>query len=255
MKKRKNKFIPLIVLIVILAALMIGYSVLASANDRREAEQLAEEEAANAVTLIAEYDYTTVTELSYQAKGSDPITFTQSAGVWAYTGDAHFPLNQTIPAQMAYAISTIAVEAVITEGEAADYGLDDPAYTIRVSYADGNAHTYKIGDYNSFNASYYFSMDGSLYMVAEGLLPYFQYELNDLLALDTLPAADWADNNYVMEITVRNGEASNVISDDAGRTGTDYDNSVWFCFHCLFYGSQKFICSAEHHVAFIHFCR
>lgn len=218
MKKRKNKTLPLIILVIVLAVLIIGYSALSSANDKKEAELAAEEAAANAVTLIAEYDYTTTTKLSYQAQGSDFLTFTQSAGVWSYADDANFPLNQTIVAQMAAAIAQIGVDTTITEGTEADYGLDNPAYTIKVEYAGGSTHTYKIGDYNSFNDAYYFSMDGAMYMVASGLLPYFQYELNDLLALDTVPKTDWTDNNYVNEITVTDGEKSNIIADDVGKT-------------------------------------
>lgn len=217
-KKRKNKALPLLLLVLLLAALLIGYAALSSSNDRKEAELAAEEAAANAVTLIAEYDYTTATELSYQVAGSDPISFTQSAGVWTYAGDVNFPLNQNIVAQMAYAISTIAIDATVTEGSAADYGLDTPAYTIKVEYSGGSTHTYKIGDYNSFNDAYYFSMDGEIYMVSSGLLPYFRYELNDLLALDSIPTSDWADNSYVTEVLVTNGENAATISDDSGKT-------------------------------------
>ena len=199
----------MLVLIGVLVVLLIGYSALSSANDRREAE--------NAAVLIAQYDYTTASKLSYQRSGEDKLTFLQSAGVWSYADDAKFPLNQTAVASMASAISTIGIETEITEGTAADYGLDAPEYVIEISYADGASHTYKIGDYNSFNDAYYFSMDGDLYMVASGLLPYFDYTLTELLALDTIPTADWAELGYVNEITVKNGEKSAVISDEAGK--------------------------------------
>lgn len=219
MKKRKNKFVPLIVLVVLLAALMIGYSALSAANDRKEAELAAEEAAENAVTMIAEYDYSTTAKLSYKIGEGDFLTFTQSAGVWSYADDANFPLNQTIITQMAAAVASIGVETTVEEGTEADYGLDNPAYTIKVEYTGGSTHTYKIGDYNSFNGAYYFSMDREMYMVSSALLSYFQYELTDLLALDTIPTTDWADNNYVSEITVADGEKSNTIADDAGKTG------------------------------------
>ncbi|MBR3998124.1 MAG: DUF4340 domain-containing protein, partial [Clostridia bacterium] len=217
-KKRKNKAIPLIVLVLILAGLMIGYSALSQANDRREAEELAAEEAANAVTMIAEYDYTTTSKLSYQPAGSEKLTFLAGAGAWTYADDAKFPLNQTIVTQMAAAISQIGVVTEVTEGTAADYGLDEPLYTIEIAYSDGTAHTYKIGDYNSFNGANYFSMDGDMYMVASALTSYFDYTLEDLLKTDTVPAADWAELGYVNEITVSDSTNTAVITEDEAKS-------------------------------------
>lgn len=218
-KKRKNKALPMFVLIGVFCALLVGYNALSSANDRREAEEAAQLEAENAAVLIAEYDYTTAAKLSYQRRGDDKLTFLVNGGRWTYADDANFPLNQTAVSGMAYAISTIGIETEVTEGSAADYGLDDPEYVIEISYADGTSHTYKVGDYNSFNNAYYFSMDGDLYMVAPGLLDYFAYGLTDLLALDTLPTSDWAELGYVLEATVTDGENSAVISDEAGKEG------------------------------------
>ena len=218
-KKRKNKALPLFVLIGVFCALLVGYNALSSANDRREAEEAAQLEAENATILIAQYDYTTTAKLSYQRRGEDKLTFLVNGGAWTYADDANFPLDQTIVSGMAYAISTIGIETEVTEGSAADYGLDDPAYTIEISYADGTNHTYKVGDYNSFNGAYYFSMDGYMFMVAPGLLDYFNYGLTDLLALDTVPTTDWAELGYVLEATVTDGESSAVISDEAGKEG------------------------------------
>ena len=87
-KKRKNKALPMLVLIGVLVVLLIGYSALSSANDRREAEEAAKAEAENATVLIAQYDYTTASKLSYQRSGEDKLTFLQSAGVWSYADDA-----------------------------------------------------------------------------------------------------------------------------------------------------------------------
>lgn len=217
-KKRKNKALPLIVLVLILIALMIGYSALSQANDRREAEELAAEQAANAVTMIAEYDYTTASKLSYQPAGGEKLTFLASAGAWSYADDAKFPLNQVTVAQMAAAISQIGVVTEVTDGTAADYGLDVPLYTIEIAYSDGTSHTYKIGDYNSFNGANYFSMDGDMYMVSSALISYFDYSLEDLMKLDTVPTADWAELGYVSEITVSNGSAAAVITEDEAKS-------------------------------------
>lgn len=217
-KKRKNKALPLIILVAVLVVMIIAYSALSSANDKKEAELAAKEAAENADIMLANYDASTVTKLSYQVSGADKLTLLCSNGVWSYADDAKFPLNQTIAASMASAISSIAAECEVTEGTASDYGLDNPAYTINVTYSDGTSHNYKIGDYNSFNASYYFSADGDMYMVASGLIPYFSYELGDLLMPDTIPTSDWSDMNYVSEITVKTADCENTITDEDGKT-------------------------------------
>lgn len=217
-KKRRNKYLPLIVLVAVLVVMVIAYSALSAANDKREAERAAEEAAAAADIIIAQYDASTVTKIQYQYMMNDTITLLCSGGVWSYADDSHFPLDQTKAAAMASAISSIAVECEVNEGTPDDYGLALPTHTIAVTYSDGTSHTYEIGDYNSFNSSYYFSADGDMYMITSGLAPYFSYALADLVALDTIPASDWSDMNYVTEITVNTPDGSNTITDEYGKS-------------------------------------
>lgn len=214
--KKKNKYIPLIVMCVLLCGLGIVYAVLSSANDKKEAEQAALEAEENEYTMIAEYDYTTTTALSFKMRGDEMLDFEVSGTSWVYSADEKFPLNQTIIANMAAAIAQIGVECTVDEGDPAEFGLDDPEYTIKVKYSDGTSHEYLIGDYNTFNSSYYFMADGDMYMISSGLLPYFTYELEDLLLLDTMPTSEWSDTSYVNHITVKYGERENTIEDADG---------------------------------------
>ncbi len=216
--KKKNKYAPLIGLLIAFVVFFAIYKALCASNERKAAEEAAAEAAENADIMIAEYDYTTMTSLSYEKKGSDKLSFAVSGSSWIYVPDEHFPLNNTTIANMASAIAQIAVECTVDEGEAADYGLDDPEYIINVKYSDGDSHEYKIGNYNSFNSSYYFMADGEMYMVASGLLSYFDYTLDDLMSLDTIPSSDWSDTAYVNYITVKDGENENKIEDDTGKS-------------------------------------
>ncbi len=217
--KKKNKFIPMIVLLVFLGVMLLAYSALSKSNAAKEALEAEQQAAESEVTMIAENDYTTMTALSYQISGYDEYSFAVSGSSWIYTSDENFPLDQTPIIQMAAAIAQIGVAATVEEGEEADYGLDDPSLTVKVEYADGSRHTYSVGDYNSFNSSYYFSADGEFYMVASALLDYFSYTLDDLILRDTIPSSDWSDVNYVnyVELT-RDGavvkiEDSEVLSE------------------------------------------
>ncbi len=214
-KKKKNKFLPLIILVCVLAVLLIVYAALSSANRKAEEEEAARLAEENEDVMIAEYEAETMTHLSYQKSGGDELSFTCTNSSWSWDGDSHFPLNQNLLSTMATAIAKIAVECSVDEGAEADYGLDNPAYTIKVEYDGGTAHTYKIGDYNSFNSCYYFSADGEMYMIKSGLTSYFSYTLDSLMNYDTLPTADWSDMTYVESVDVtKNGTKVSVTGDE-----------------------------------------
>ena len=215
-RKKKNKALPLIVLVGILAVLMIGYLALSAANDRKEAEEAAAA-AADTTIMLAEQDYTAITELKYRTGEGDWITLSQSGGVWTWADDPKFPLDQTTAAGLGSAIASIGAIRAVEEGTAADYGLDAPECEIHVSYGPGTTYKYAIGDRNSFNDAYYFrDDDGSFYMIASGLLTYFQTELEDMIVLDTA-LATLADADIV-GFTPADGEKSREILQTATET-------------------------------------
>ena len=220
-RKKKNKYIPLIVLLALIVVMAAAYTMLSSANDQKEAEQAAADAAANAVEMIAEYDYTTTVGLMYQYAGSDPVKLEVVNGVWKLTDDEHFPVNQTTVASMANAIATIGIKNHVTEGDPADYGLENPAYTIEVTYADGAAHQYRIGDYNAFGGGmYYFMMDGAMYTIPTGLTSYFDYDLEDLLQLETMPSD--IEQDYINSVTVT-ADGTDMVIDDADGIAALFD--------------------------------
>lgn len=214
-RKKKNKYIPLIVLLVLIVVMAAAYTMLSSANDQKEAEQAAADAAANAVEMIAEYDYTTTVGLMYQRAGSDPVELKVVNGVWQMADDEHFPVNQTAVASMANAIASIGIKNHVTEGDPADYGLAEPAYLIEVTYDGGVSHQYRIGDYNAFGGgAYYFMMDGTMYTIPTGLTSYFDYGRDDLLQLDTMPTD--IEPDYINSITVTVDGTDKVIDDADG---------------------------------------
>ena len=199
-KRKKNRWLPIVLLLIVFLAILIAYLALSDANDRREAE----EAAANAeeTILLADLDASAATELRFRNrdKSGEWIVFTKSGDTWQ-AEDPHFPLNTERVTAMVSAISSIAANRSVDEGTAADYGLDDPAVAIEVTYNGNTTYKYAIGDRNSFNGEYYFQNDdGKFYMIAAGLLPYFQYSLEDLVTLDT-PVSD-IQTEYIRSITV-----------------------------------------------------
>lgn len=214
-RKKKNKYLPLIVLLIFVVVIAVAYTMLSSANDKKAAEQAAADAAANAVEMIAEYDYTTTVGLMYRRAGSDPVELEVVNGQWKLVSDDRFPVNQQIVASMANAIASIGVLNHIEEGDPADYGLAEPAYTIEVTYDSGVSHQYRIGDYNSFGGGmYYFMQDGVMYTISTGLTSFFDYDLEGLLQLDVMPAD--IEKDYINSITVTAGGTEKVIDDADG---------------------------------------
>ncbi|MBQ3176237.1 MAG: DUF4340 domain-containing protein [Clostridia bacterium] len=254
-RKKKNKALPLFVLVAILAVLAVAYFALSAANDKREAEEAAAA-AADTTIMLAEQDYTAITELKYRTGGNDWITLNQSGGVWTLADDPKFPLNQSTAAGMGAAIASIGAIRTVEEGTAADYGLDAPACEIHVSYGAGTTYKYAIGDRNSFNNAYYFrNDDGAFYMIASGLLTYFQTDLADLIVLDTALAT--LTDADIVGFTVQDGDrtgeyrqtAEEVTAED-GSIGTVYSEDVTalydlFCELDLFSWADYYADSAE----------
>lgn len=221
----------MVILIGVLAGFMIAYLALSSANDKKEAEEAAAA-AEDTTIMLAEMDSSAITQLAYRYGENDWITLNQKDSVWTWDDDEHYPLDQTTAASLGSAIASIGAMRSIDEGEAADYGLDEPICEIHVSYGEGTTYKYAIGDRNSFNDAYYFrDDDGSFYMIASGLLSYFQTELDDMIVLDTA-LSTMADSDIV-SITVTNGEDSvtytqiaTEVEDEDGNTTTTYDEDV-----------------------------
>lgn len=222
-RKKKNKVLPLFILVGVLLVLVIGYAALSSANAQKEAEEAAAA-AEDTTIMLAEMDATAITELRYRYGENDWITLAQSGGVWTWAEDAHYPLNQTTAAGLGSAIASIGAIRTVDEGEAADYGLDEPICEIHVRYGEGTTYKYAIGDRNSFNDAYYFrDDDGAFYMIASGLLTYFQTDLDDMLVLDTALAT--LSDGDIVSVTVTDGEKSSTYTQTATEE-TDEDGNT-----------------------------
>lgn len=213
-KKKKNKYLFPIVLIVLLCALAVGYAVLSTANKKNAALDKEAQESASEPVMIAEFDPSSAVEISFSKNGGDMIVFLKKDGKWTYSPDDTFPLDEEKVSKMASALSSISVIREVNEGDESEYGLTEPAYTMDIKYSDGASHEYKIGDYNSFGGGYYFSADGKIYLIKSGLGNYFDYELSDFLVLDSIPSD--IEEDYIVSVTVKKDGKENVITDKDG---------------------------------------
>ena len=131
---RKNK--GLFILAAVLVLLLAVYFGLRAWNQSEEKRREEADKAAEIhVTDTAADD---IVSMSFDV-GSGEMAFSRTDGKWYYTPDADFPLAQSYPEDMAAALGNITADRELKDGDSlADYGLDEPAYTLSFTDADGS---------------------------------------------------------------------------------------------------------------------
>lgn len=127
-----------------------------------------------------------LTSISYN--NGQNLSFVKRNGTWFYEKDSEFPLEQSYLTSMASQFQKIEAVRKLKNGDSLkDYGLEQPAYTIRVKDKKGTQTTYYIGSASGDN--YYLTLDdkSTVYTVSADLLSGLSYSLNDMLQTDTFP--------------------------------------------------------------------
>lgn len=205
MKRRKGLIIMLCVLCVLLAV----YFALYSWNSRQKEKEKAREEAGIHVT---DTDAAEITAFSYNM-GNGHLSFERRDGQWYYTEDEDFPLDQSVPEQIAGEMGQITADRELKDGDdPADYGLDEPQYTMEYTDTSGDTITVELGD---LTGDYYYarvSGSDSIYTVPSSLTEDLNYTLDDMAVLDDYPAI--GSGNLVRESITQNGETTTYDSEN-----------------------------------------
>lgn len=206
LKKKKG----LIVMLGVLCILLAVYFALQSWNRRQEEEEQAREEAE--VIHVTDTAAGDIVSFSYDV-GNGTLSFEKRDGQWYYTEDEDFPLDQSVPDQIAETIGQITAERELTDGDAmADYGLDEPMYTLEYTDASGEKVTAQFGDLTG--DYYYVSVNGGepVYTVSSSVIDGLGYTLDDMAVLDAYPAI--GSGNLVSESITQNGETTTYDSEN-----------------------------------------
>lgn len=144
MKRKKG----LIIMLCILCILLAVYFALSSWNSRQKEEERAQEE--SEVIHVTDADAADIVSFSYDM-GSGLLSFEKRDGQWYYTEDEDFPLDQSVPEQIAEEIGQITADRELRDGDdLADYGLDEASrITVEAVYTEDEkekALTLYIGD-------------------------------------------------------------------------------------------------------------
>lgn len=207
-RSRKNK--GLFILAAVLVLLLAVYLGLRAWNQSAEERQEQADKAAEIhVTDTAAED---IASMSFDV-GNGEMEFTRTDDTWYYTPDEDFPLAQSYPEDMAAALGNITADRKLEDGDSlADYGLDEPAYTLSFTDTDGNTTDLYFG--NMTGEDYYVTVGeaGTVYTVASTVIDSLNYTLDDMAQFDEYPSV--GSGNLVKETITQNGETTVYDSED-----------------------------------------
>ena len=142
-----------------------------------------------------------LTSISYN--NGQNLSFVKRNGTWFYEKDSEFPVEQSYLTSMASQFQKIEAVRKLKNGDSLkDYGLEQPAYTIRVKDKKGTQTTYYIG--NTSGDNYYLTLDdkSTVYTVSADLLSGLSYSLNDMMQTDTFPTLS---SGNLKKVVITNG--------------------------------------------------
>ena len=209
MKKNKTLLILLGVLIVLLAA----YFALKAWN-RQQAEKDEESDA----VVVTQIDPAEIKAISYDM-GDGERAFEKRDGTWIYTPDADFPLDQSVPETIAEDMGQLKADRELVDGdELADYGLEEPDYTVTLTEADGTVTEIKFG--NTVDDYYYVSLgeSGTVYTVPSSAADNLSQSLNDMAQFDDYPSIG---SGNLKKVVITSGETSTVYDSENEEQSED----------------------------------
>ena len=162
-----------------------------------------------------------ITSMAWQ-NGDETIRLVRADGVWSLDGEANFPLKQDVADELASDIAALEATHTVTGGaDAADYGLDEPAFTVMVENDSGDTLVYQMGAKNDVTGEYYlrFSENDAIYTIASSLAATFDYNRASLLDAPVIPSLDGATRLVIAGTDADVDQA--YYADSTGMTYTD----------------------------------
>lgn len=204
-----KKYKSLIILLAVLVVLVVAYVVTGQLK-KKSAEKENEEK------QIAVLDMSDITSIQY-TNGTDTMSFIKEGGTWYSESDKEFPLQQSSLKTMAETFGTLSANRELTDGDTlADYGLEEPQYTITLKNADGEQQNIYIG--NAAGEDYYMTVGDKekIYTVDYSVVNAMNFDLDSMLQKDTFPSIG-ADNIKKVTIT-KVGETTEYDADNSDQS-------------------------------------
>ncbi len=204
-----KKYKSLVILFTVLVVLVVEYFVTGQLK-KKSAEKENEQK------QIAVLDMSDITSIQY-TNGTDTMSFIKEGGTWYSESDKEFPLQQSSLKTMAETFGTLSANRELTDGDTlADYGLEEPQYTITLKDADGEQQNIYIG--NAAGEDYYMTVGDKekIYTVDYSVVNAMNFDLDSMLQKDTFPSIG-ADNIKKVTIT-KVGETTEYDADNSDQS-------------------------------------
>lgn len=204
-----KKYKSLVILLTVLVVLVVAYVVTGQLK-KKSAEKENEQK------QIAVLDMSDITSIQY-TNGTDTMSFIKEGGTWYSESDKEFPLQQSSLKTMAETFGTLSANRELTDGDTlADYGLEEPQYTITLKDADGEQQNIYIG--NVAGEDYYMTVGDKekIYTVDYSVVNAMNFDLDSMLQKDTFPSIG-ADNIKKVTIT-KVGETTEYDADNSDQS-------------------------------------
>ena len=204
-----KKYKSLIILLAVLVVLVVAYVVTGQLK-KKSAEKENEQK------QIAVLDMSDITSIQY-TNGTNTMSFIKEGGTWYSESDKEFPLQQSSLKTMAETFGTLSANRELTDGDTlADYGLEEPQYTITLKDADGEQQNIYIG--NAAGEDYYMTVGDKekIYTVDYSVVNAMNFDLDSMLQKETFPSIG-ADNIKKVTIT-KAGETTEYDADNSDQS-------------------------------------
>ena len=192
-----------------LLGVLLAVCIAAFAVSRYEEKK---EQIKNSGEVILEIPTDSVTALSWTNE-SGTFSFTKDE-TWVYDEDNAFPADEEKINDLLEQFTSFAAAFAIDDVEDyAQYGLDEPICTIRIT-AGEESYTVELGDFSKMDEQRYISIgDGKAYLVSHDPLEEFDAVLRDMILDDTIPEFDIAE-----QIEFSGSENYTIIRDETGKS-------------------------------------
>ena len=201
----KKGLIGAAALLLVLALLIVGYTVIKNRNGAEEAP-----------TGVAVNTYNSADAVSFSfEKEDDSLSFTRDAkGYWHLADDEELPIFSSSASAMINALSGLTADREIISGEAPDYGFDEPSLTVEAKYQTGDKLSLVFGATNDFNGNVYLKdrTNGKVYLVSASAVTPFNVTRNGIIETDEMPLITAED---VTSLTVKDADGNEATVTDS----------------------------------------
>ena len=185
-----------------------AYLILKGRNAKLEEErQKAQEEARVPVT-----EGLTLQKISY-TDGEESMSYVKEEGGWMYEPEPEIALDQDVMETMADVFSNLTAERELKDGdELADYGLEEPAYTLNLTDEDGNETVIYVG--NSLDDGRYVTMGDKsrIFTMDNELTGQLYFSLDNVAQQETFSISAGSAN--LQQVTISGPEGEKVYVND-----------------------------------------